>query len=39
MVNGKYSAFINTYDAKYSNNRYTLTLTAPDGVSKSFYSE
>ena len=39
MVNGKYSAFINTYDAKYSNNRYTLTLTAPAGVSKTFYSE
>jgi hypothetical protein len=38
-INGKYSAFINSYDAKYSNNRYTLTLTAPNGVSKTIYSE
>lgn len=37
--NGNYSAFINSYDAKYSNSRYTITLTSPNGVSKTFYSE
>ena len=39
VVNGKYSAFINSYTAKYSDNNYTITLTSSNGVAKSFYSE
>lgn len=37
--NGKYSAFIDSYKAKYSDNRFTITLTSSKGVSKTFYSE
>ena len=39
IPNGKYSAFINSYKARYSNSRYTLTLTSPNGVSRAIYSE
>lgn len=38
-LNGTYSAFLNSYNISYSNNRYTVTFTAPSGVSKTFYSE
>ena len=39
ILNGKYSAFINSYSATYSDNKFTITLTAPSGASKTFYSE
>lgn len=38
IVNGKYSAFVEGYKANYSNDKYTITITAPNGESKKFVS-
>jgi hypothetical protein len=38
IVNGKYSAFISGYTTTYSSDRYTLTVTAPDGTTYKFKS-
>lgn len=38
IVGGLYSAFINTYASSYSQDRYSLTLTAPNGRSMTFQS-
>lgn len=38
IVGGLYSAFINTYSSSYSQDRYSLTLTAPNGRSMTFQS-
>ncbi len=36
IVDGRYSAFINGYEGVYADDRQSLTLTAPDGSSKTF---
>lgn len=38
IVNGKYSAFIEGYSATYSSDKYTITITAPNGESVKFTS-
>lgn len=39
IVSGNYSVFMDGYSGKYSNNGYTLTITAPDGSKKVFNSK
>lgn len=38
IVNGKYSAFVEGYSAAYSSDKYTITITAPNGQSIKFVS-
>lgn len=38
VVDGKYASMFKTYSGQYSNNNYTLTITAPNGAAKTLNS-